>query len=127
MHIYEEIPNAPLIGPDTHLTEKAKSIFKEWFKMYSDEKGSMTRETCALFIKGCTGDYPPLNDDRIGVLFDKYDVNKDGRIEEKEFLIFYESSARAKPDTVRENLNAHNIRNDLKKLSEITEETSFKT
>jgi hypothetical protein len=28
---------------------------------------------------------------------------------------------------VRENLRAHNVRNDLKKLSEIMEETSFKT
>lgn len=39
---------------------------------------------------------------------------------------FYETAARSKPETVRENLKAHNIRNDLKKLSEITEETSYK-
>ncbi len=28
---------------------------------------------------------------------------------------------------MRENLKAHNVRNDLKKLSEVQEETSFKT
>ena len=54
-------------------------------------------------------------------------MNKDGRIELQEFLIFYETAARSKPETVRENLRAHNVRNDLKKLSEVMEETSFKT
>ena len=39
---------------------------------------------------------------------------------------FYETASRNKPETVRENLRAHNIRNDLKKLSEIQEETSYK-
>lgn len=39
---------------------------------------------------------------------------------------FYETAARSKPDTVRENLRAHNIRNDLKKLSEIQEDQSYK-
>ena len=95
--------------------------------MYSNEDGVMVPETCALFIKGCTGDYPPLNDDRITGLFEKFDSNKDGKIEEKDFMHFYELSCRDKPDTVRENLKQHNIRNDLKKLSEITEETAFST
>jgi hypothetical protein len=36
-------------------------------------------------------------------------------------------AARSKPDTVRENLKHHNIRSDLKKLSEIREEESFLT
>lgn len=35
--VEEEVPNAPLIGPDNKLSEKAKSIFNEWFDMYSDE------------------------------------------------------------------------------------------
>lgn len=38
---------------------------------------------------------------------------------------FYETACVNKPDTVRENLRAHNIRNDLKKLSELTEETTY--
>jgi len=52
-------------------------------------------------------------------MFKAYDPNEDGKIEREDFLTFYESAARGKPDTVRENLKSHNIRNDLKKLSEI--------
>lgn len=125
INIEEEVPNAPLIGPDSHLSEKAKQIFNEWFDNYSDENGQMTKETCALFIKGCTGEYPGVNDERIANLFKVYDSNSDGKIERSEFLTFYETAARSKPETVRENLRAHNIRNDLKKLSEVQEESSF--
>lgn len=127
IYIEEEIANAPLMGSDGKLSEKAKAIFLEWFKMYSDEAGAMTKDTCALFIKGCTGEHPASNDDRIQGLFNQYDINKDGRIELSEFLTFYETACRSKPETVRENLRAHNVRNDLKKLSEVMEETSFKT
>lgn len=127
MFIEEEIPNAPLIGADGHFSEKAKAIFNEWFDMYSDDNGQMTKETCGMFIKGCTGETPPPNDDRILSLFKSYDINNDGFIERQEFMGFYESSCRNKPDTVRENLKSHNIRNDLKKLSEITEDSSFET
>ena len=95
--------------------------------MYSDETDGMTKETCSLFIKGCTGEQPLPNDDRILGLFKSYDTNNDGRIEREDFLVFYESAARNKAETVRENLRAHNIRNDLKKLSEITEDSSFET
>lgn len=79
----------------------------------------MTKETCALFIKGCTGEYPTVNDDRIANLFKTYDINNDGKIEREEFLTFYTNASKGKGETVRDNLRAHNIRNDLKKLSEI--------
>ncbi len=95
--------------------------------MYSDENDKMTKETCTLFIKGCTGETPPANDERILGLFKSYDSNNDGFIEREDFLGFYETSCKNKPDTVRENLKYHNIRNDLKKLSEVTEESSFQT
>lgn len=49
--------------------------------MYSDAEGAMTRESCALFIKGCTGEAPSLTDERISNLFKAYDINNDGRIE----------------------------------------------
>ena len=39
---------------------------------------------------------------------------------------FYENSCKTKTETVRENLRAHNYRADLKKLSEIVEESSYK-
>ena len=41
----------------------------------------MTKETCSLFIKGCTGETPPTNDERINNLFKAYDSNSDGKIE----------------------------------------------
>ena len=85
----------------------------------------MVKETCSKFIKGCTGEEPSVTDERIATLFKTYDSNNDGKIERSEFLQFYEISSRNKPDTVRENLRAHNIRNDLKKLSEIQEESSY--
>ena len=37
VNIEEEIPNAPLIGPDGKMTEKLRQIFNEWFDLYSDE------------------------------------------------------------------------------------------
>ena len=126
LQVEEEVVNAPLTGPDGQLTEKAKEIFNEWFDMYSDN-GKMTKETCSLFIKGCTGEQPSPNDDRIGTLFKMYDSNNDGFIEREEFLLFYQISSKNKPETVRENLRSHNIRNDLKKLSEVTEESTFQT
>jgi len=87
--------------------------------MYSDDTDGMTKDTCTLFIKGCTGENPGPNDDRVLNLFKTYDKNNDGRIERDEFITFYTNASRTKPDTVRENLRAHNIREDLKKLSEI--------
>lgn len=115
----------PLVDSSGKLVEKAKIIFNEWFDMYSNENGKMTKETCALFIKGCTGEPPLLTDDRIQNMFKNYDTNNDGFIEREEFISFYEMAGRSKPETVRENLRAHNIRNDLKKLSEIEETSLF--
>ena len=92
-----------MIGQDGKLTERARAIFNEWFDLYS-ENGQMTKETCVLFIKGCTGETPPANDDRILGLFKTYDTNNDGKIEREDFLVFYENSCKSKPDTVRENL-----------------------
>lgn len=85
----------------------------------------MTKETCAQFIQGCTGEKPTLSDDRIGNLFKTYDKNNDGFIERPEFLEFFLKASRDKADTVRDNLRHHNIRPDLKKLSEVKEEESF--
>ena len=36
INIEEKVPNAPLVGPDGKLTERASKIFNEWFDMYSD-------------------------------------------------------------------------------------------
>ena len=121
----EEVACAPLVTPEGKVVDKALQIFNEWFTMYSDENDQMTKETCILFIKGCTGEVPPPTDERVVNMFKAHDKNNDGKIERSDFLAFYETSCKSKPDTVRENLRAHNIREDLKKLSEIQEESSF--
>jgi ubiquitin carboxyl-terminal hydrolase 34 len=89
MQVEEEVPNALLIGNDNHLTPKAKEIFSEWFYLYSEESG-FTKNSCARFIKGCTGELPPVTDDRVVNLFKSYDSNKDERLELDEFLSWYE-------------------------------------
>ena len=73
INIEEEVPHAPLVDAQGKLTEKTRKIFNEWFDMYSNENDMMTPETCALFIKGCTGDQPALSDDRIVTMFKTYD------------------------------------------------------
>lgn len=109
------------------MIDKLVKIFDEWFDLYSNENSKMTPDTCSAFIKGCTGEQPAPQDERIINMFKQYDINQDGFIERSEFMQFYENAARIKPDTVRENLKHHNIRADLKKLSEITEIESFET
>ena len=46
----------------------------------------MTKETCALFIKGCTGEHPSVTDERIVSMFKVYDTNNDDKIEREQFL-----------------------------------------
>ncbi len=119
IHIEENVTKVPLIGTDGELVPKLLQIFNEWFDMYSDEKGSMTKETCSLFIKGCTGEQPRVEDERVCSLFRLYDKNNDGRIEYEDFMSFYEEAVRLRERTVRDNLRHHNIRADLKHLSEV--------
>jgi hypothetical protein len=52
-------------------------------------------------------------------------LNKDGKIEREEFLSFYTEAARDKVERVYDNLKNHFIRQDLVKLSEVTEAQSF--
>ena len=117
----DDIPEAPLLNSENNLTPEAKRIFREWFAEYSTD-GFMNTQQCADFIKSCTGEPVRATDDRISGLFKQYDHNTDGFLEEDAFLEFYQSSARTKQSTVRDNLRAHNVRNDLKKLSEISAE-----
>jgi len=126
IQIVEEIPNAPLTDTTGKLTERTTKIFNDWFDLYSDENSKMTKETCCRFIKGCTGELPSTSDERVLNMFKTYDKNGDGFIEREEFLQFYQLACNQKPDTVRDNLRHHNIRADLKKLSEVREVESFK-
>ena len=56
INIEEEVPKVPLLGSDNKMVPKLVQIFTEMFELYTDEKGSMTKETCTQFIKACTGE-----------------------------------------------------------------------
>jgi len=68
----EEIPKAPLLGPDKKMVPKLVEIFGELFKLYSKD-GFMSPSHCSLFIKGCTGEQPDPDDPRIQELFKTFD------------------------------------------------------
>lgn len=121
----EDVPHAALIMNDGTLNPKLVTILNEIFDLYTNEEGLMTRETCTDFIRGCTGDKPPVTDDRVLFFFKTYDSDGDDKITRDDFLQFYTASSRSKPETVKDNLKAHNIRADLKKLSEVKEELEF--
>jgi hypothetical protein len=88
------------------------------FDLYSDDQGQMNRDLCAMFIRSVTGSKVDSDDEMVDNFFKKHDTNNDDKIERADFLRFYESSSLSIPDTVRKNLKTHNIRPDLKKLSE---------
>ena len=118
----DEVVPAHVIDPQTNeLTERAAVIFNEWFDAYSNNEGYMTPETTTLFIQGATNEVVQPEDNRIQGLFKSYDADKDGKIEREEFLSFYTDAARDKVERVYDNLKNHFIRQDLVKLSEVTE------
>jgi hypothetical protein len=123
--IEEHIPNAPLVDQAGELTPAARRIFTGWYRRFCDANGAFTKEGAARFIQACCGDLPPPTDQRIAGLFQTYDRDGDGNIEEPDFLAFYTSCSRGeKALTVRENLKAFNVRPDLKKASDVEDEAA---
>ena len=127
--IQEDVPIVPICDVTNKcLTPKAEIIFSEWYDMYSDkELGKMTPESATKFILGATNEVCAADDSRISGLFKDY-AKKDpeGKVlEREEFLKFYYTAAKAKIERVHDNLKNHFIRTDLKKISEVMEETAF--
>ena len=57
---------------------------------------------------------------------DRWDRDKDGLMNLKDFLDFYyDACMGAGLKAVKENLKAHNVRLDLKKISEMTEAVDY--
>jgi len=115
------IPQANLIEPDGSLNPLAKKIFVEWFTTFSED-GKMSPDHCAAFIHSCTGDYCKGDDKRVKEVFATYDDDKDGYLSLENFLDFYHIASKQRAHVVWSNLHAHQIRNDLKKASEVEEE-----
>jgi len=93
-------------------------VFKDIFDRYRAPEGGWLRDNAALFIQAACGDLPSGNDNRLSTLFAE-DGNKDGKLEEHEFLKYYANASRERAHLVRENLKALNIRPDLKWWSDV--------
>jgi ubiquitin carboxyl-terminal hydrolase 34 len=116
------IPQASFVLEDDSVNPLARKIFVDWFTFFSKD-GKMNPKNCADFIHSCTGDYCKADDRRVKEVFATYDKDHDGFLSLDDFLEFYISAARSRPSVVWNNLAAHHYRNDLKKASEVEEET----
>lgn len=98
-------------------SEQTYAVFHEIFTDYSADS-HMTREHLAKFTSYATdGSYCGVNDERIVGVFEKYDQEKRGYIEEKDFVDFYRNAAVANDSrlrTVRQNLQSLGYGRDLR-------------
>lgn len=84
----------------------------------------MNKVECNKFIAACLND--PITktyDDRIATVYEKYDDDRDDQLTLKNFLEFYEDSAKDRPTTVWNNLKNCRIRPDLRSMDEPDIET----
>lgn len=107
------------------LSERAAAIFNEWFDMYKSEEGVMTPESAIGFIKGSTNETVHAEESRIKGLFAAYDTDKDGKLQREDFLRFYHTASRDKPDRVYDNIKNHLYRVDLIKMADVQDEAAF--
>lgn len=83
----------------------------------------MSKDDCYKFIVVCLGDGTMKNyEDRIASVFNRYDDDKDDQLTVKNFLEFYEDSAKERPNTVWTNLRSCRIRYDFKSFDEPDQE-----
>ena len=128
LSIPEVIPEAPLCDLRAReLVPRAKEIFSEWYDKYKDKgSGLMDNAAISRFIYGSTKTPCPKDDQRVKNIIDKYDGDKDGSITLPEFWQFYYDAASG-PNLkiVQSNLKHHNVRLDLKRVSEVVEEVDY--
>lgn len=126
--VSEVVSEVPLVDAAAReLVPRVKQIFTEWYEMYKNkETGLMDRPSVARFIFGATGSPCAKEDSRVTTILNKYDSDKDEAITLAEFLRFYYDAAHGTGlKNVQLNLKMHNVRLDLKKISEVVDEVSF--
>ena len=126
--IVENITEAPLVDPaKRELVPRLREILTEWYDMYKNqETGLMDDRAIAKFIHGATKSPCQKDDNNVKSILAAHDGDKDGSINLVEFLNFYYAAAAGTGlKTVQSNLKNHNVRLDLKKLSEVEEEVDF--
>ena len=98
------------------------------FDMYAEPDMTWSKMSTHYFIMGCVGERSSGPDDsRVVDLFKQYDTDNDGKLQREEFLSFYKTASRDRPSTVRDNLRNFNVRPDLRKWSEVGDETALKS
>lgn len=95
--------------------------------MYKDpETGSMDAKNVAAFIAGATKQPCTKDDSRVEHIMSKYDGDKDGQLTLDDFLGFYLDAASGSAlKAVQQNLKNHNVRLDLKKMSDVVEQIDY--
>ena len=128
LSIVEEVTEVDIIDKATRkLVPRAKEIFTEWYDMYKNpETNVMDINNVAAFIAGATKQPCPPDDNRVDGIMSKYDTDKDGKIGLDDFLAFYEDAASGTAlKAVHQNLKNHNVRLDLKKMSDVVEQIDY--
>lgn len=129
LSIVENVIEAPIVDREKRcLVPKAAEIFTEWFDLYKDpSNGMMDALHTAKFIQGATKQVCLRDDDRVKHILNKYDGDNDGYLRLPDFLQFYyDAAVGTSLKAVHQNLKNHNVRLDLKKISEIVEQIDFK-
>jgi Ca2+-binding EF-hand superfamily protein len=72
------------------LSSKFKNILSKWFKQFSDNNGKMDKKMFTTFISSINKDNAiQESDERIKIIFNKYDKNEKGYIIEEDFFKYY--------------------------------------
>ena len=116
------VQQVALTNPDGSIVDDAKVIFTEMFHKFA-ENGKMSPDGCASFIHSCTNDNCKGDDRRVKEVFEKWDHDKDGFLLVENFLDFYQLACNERPTVVWYNLQAHHYRNDLKRHSDVEDES----
>lgn len=126
--VAEEVAQVPIVDHVKRaLVPRAKEIFSEWYDIYKNQSTGLMDNVCvANFIQGATKQNCPVTDNRVEHIMKKYDTDNDGNINLEQFLQFYyDAAAGTSLSAVYSNLKNHNVRTDLKKMSEVVEEVQY--
>ena len=126
--VAEDVAEVPLVDKTTQtLVPRAAEIFSEWYDLYKDPETNLMDAQCiSNFISGATKQPCSKDDKRVETIVNTYDSDKDGNINLQDFLRFYYVAASgSNPKAVQSNLKNHNVRLDLKKMSEVVDEVSY--
>ncbi len=97
-------------------------ILKDLFKTYSSPDGMMNIKNLAEFMGSCIREKTLTENHKVKEIMKNWDKNEDQLLEEEDFLNFYRDACQKKPKTVWDNLEAHQIGKDLKKISDRSED-----